>query len=84
MAEYLGSPEGGVVSALNRAVLASVAQLAVVPMQDLLELGTRARMNTPGTASGNWTWRFTAAEVPVGLAGRLARWNWLYGRNPHA
>jgi len=39
-------------------VWASVANTAVVPMQDILELGTKARMNTPGIANGNWDWRF--------------------------
>jgi 4-alpha-glucanotransferase len=37
--------------------LASEAELAVVPLQDLLELGTEARFNTPGTTVGNWSWR---------------------------
>jgi 4-alpha-glucanotransferase len=32
--------------------------MAVVPLQDVLELGTKARLNTPGTSSGNWEWRF--------------------------
>ena len=39
---------------LIRAVLGSVAQLAVIPLQDLLGLGSEARFNRPGTASGNW------------------------------
>jgi 4-alpha-glucanotransferase len=37
--------------------MASVADTAVVPVQDLLGLGSEARMNRPGTASGNWRWR---------------------------
>ena len=82
VAEYLGSSAGGIVTALNRAVLGSVAQLAIVPMQDLLELGTVSRMNTPGTVAGNWSWRFDWADVPAGLAERLRRLNWLYGRGP--
>ena len=49
--------------------LACTAELAVVPLQDLLELGDEARFNTPGTASGNWTWRL---ERPIeSLAGAL-------------
>lgn len=43
---------------LVTAVFESVAAVAVVPLQDLLGLGTEARMNTPGTAAGNWRWRF--------------------------
>ena len=44
--------------ALIHAALNSVARLAVIPMQDILELGAGHRMNTPGTATGNWQWRF--------------------------
>ena len=61
--------------------LASTAELAVVPLQDLLELGDEARFNTPGTASGNWTWRLNRSigelEGPVhgygAMAGRYGR-----------
>jgi 4-alpha-glucanotransferase len=49
--------------------LASPARLAIVPVQDLLGLGTEARMNTPGSSEGNWAWRFE----PGALTGRLAR-----------
>ena len=45
--------------ALIRAVLGSPAKLAIVPMQDVLELGSQHRMNTPGTTTGNWVWRFS-------------------------
>jgi 4-alpha-glucanotransferase len=50
------------------AVYDSVAQLAVVPMQDLLGLGTESRMNVPGTVAGNWRWRFRWDQVDPGLA----------------
>jgi 4-alpha-glucanotransferase len=43
---------------LIQAALGSVANLAIIPMQDILELGSEARMNTPGTTVGNWKWRF--------------------------
>lgn len=49
-------------------VLASRAALAVLPMQDVLGLGSAARMNTPGTEAGNWAWRFDWADLPPGLA----------------
>jgi 4-alpha-glucanotransferase len=45
------------------AVYDSAAQLAIVPMQDLLALGTDSRMNIPGKAAGNWRWRFGWGEV---------------------
>ena len=50
------------------AVYASRANLAIVPMQDLLGLDTEARMNTPGTTKGNWRWRLRWGDVPSGLA----------------
>jgi 4-alpha-glucanotransferase len=52
-------------------VLQSRAALAILPMQDLLGLGSEARMNTPGTGNGNWAWRFEWAAVPPDLASRL-------------
>jgi len=56
--------------ALVQAALHSVARLAVVPMQDLLGLGAGHRMNTPGTTSGNWQWRFRWEQ----LSGEIAEW----------
>jgi 4-alpha-glucanotransferase len=44
-------------------VLSSVADTAVVPLQDLLGLGTEARMNLPNSTTGNWTWRFITPDV---------------------
>ncbi len=49
----------------------SVASLAIVPMQDVLGLGSAARMNTPGLASGNWSWRLEPGATDDGLAARL-------------
>jgi 4-alpha-glucanotransferase len=55
-----------------RAVESSVAQLAVVPMQDLFELGSNARMNTPAVPEGNWSWRAPEGGWNGELAARLA------------
>jgi len=52
-------------------VLGSAASLAILPMQDALGLGSAARMNTPGTPDGNWTWRFAWRDVPDDLACRM-------------
>jgi len=52
-------------------VLYSRAALAVLPLQDLLEFGSEARMNTPGTPGGNWSWRFQWDDLPADLAPRL-------------
>jgi len=57
---------------LIRAVEASVAQVAMVPAQDLLELGAEARMNTPAVAAGNWSWRASESSWTPELAARLA------------
>jgi 4-alpha-glucanotransferase len=58
--------------AFVRAVLASVADTAIVPVQDLLGLGSQARMNRPGTLSGNWRWRLAPGELTEQTARRLA------------
>jgi 4-alpha-glucanotransferase len=65
-----------------RAVYASVADRCIVPMQDLLELGSTARMNIPGTATGNWDWRLNPLRIPADLAGRLAHLSTIYARLP--
>ena len=49
----------------------SVAALAIVPMQDVLGLGSEARMNTPGLERGNWSWRLEAGAADDALAARL-------------
>ncbi|MDE2079947.1 MAG: 4-alpha-glucanotransferase [Burkholderiales bacterium] len=65
---------------LIRTALASVADTAVHPMQDLLSLPTSCRMNYPGQASGWWGWRFQWSQVQPWHAGRLAELSRLYGR----
>lgn len=57
----------------------SAARWAVVPMQDLLGLGSEARMNTPGTAGGNWRWRMER-KAPPELAGWMREMAEVYGR----
>ena len=73
---YVGPVAMSPVWALMRASSASVAELAVVPAQDLLQLGSEARMNTPAVAAGNWSWRvpenaFTP-DLSTGLADLVA------------
>src|SRR5690606_40273686 len=60
--------------------LASVAETAIFPLQDLLGLGTEARMNTPGTAEGNWTWRFEWDQITPDAEKRLAEMTAVYER----
>ena len=78
--EYLGYPHEAMPWPLIRCAFASSSQLAIIPMQDVLGLGRGNRMNTPGTTSGNWTWRFSWAQFPPALAERLQRLTKLYGR----
>lgn len=59
--------------ALIRLALASTARLAVVPAQDLLALGTRSRMNTPGTDAGNWMWQAAGGSFDEDVIGRFGR-----------
>lgn len=60
----------------------SAAHTAIFPMQDILNLGAEARMNTPGKEGGNWTWRFTEDAFEHGSKDRLAHLTWLYRRRP--
>jgi 4-alpha-glucanotransferase len=60
---YTGADGSEVHWDLIRLAYASVADLAVIPMQDVLGLGSEARMNVPGKADGNWTWRLRSAEL---------------------
>jgi 4-alpha-glucanotransferase len=77
---YLRVTPGAMPEALIRAALGSVGQLAVIPAQDLLALGSEARLNTPGTATGNWTWRLPAGALTPQLARGCAQLNACFGR----
>ena len=69
--------------ALLRAALASPASLAVIPLQDLLGLGSEARFNTPGTIAGNWRWKLWHGALDGGHAGWCRDLNQAYGRDAH-
>ncbi len=78
--QYLGCPPEFVVWEMIRAALASVATLAVVPLQDTLMLGSEARMNLPSRKQGNWEWR-CPPELLTPQASELLRcFTVLYGR----
>lgn len=70
----------GFVWDLIRAAWSSVAAFAIAPMQDLLNLGSEARMNYPGQVGGNWTWRMRESALTDDLANRLQALNHLYLR----
>ena len=63
-----------------RAALASVAETAIIPLQDVLGLGNEARMNLPASQSGNWTWRYKAEALTDEISDRLKQLTTLYGR----
>ena len=63
-----------------RACFSSVADIAIVPMQDVLCLDSWARMNTPGVGEGNWAWRYTQEELTPQLEARLYETAKLFGR----
>lgn len=65
-----------------RAAWSSVADTAIIPLQDLLGLGSEAKMNKPGTAGGNWSWRLLPGALTSTHAERLRELTKLYGRLP--
>ncbi len=78
--DYLDSDGSEIHWDLIRAAWASVANTAVVPLQDVLELGSRARMNLPASEQGNWQWRFRAGALTHAISDRLRKLTVLYGR----
>jgi 4-alpha-glucanotransferase len=63
-----------------RAIMGSVADVAIFPAQDLLGLGSAARMNHPGTATGNWSFRLQPGALTPAIADRLRTLTETYGR----
>jgi 4-alpha-glucanotransferase len=77
---YCGSDGREIHWDLVRLAMASVADLAIVPHQDLVGLGSDCRMNTPSVAEGNWRFRIKPWMLGEGVKGRLADLIWTYGR----
>ncbi len=80
---YLGRDleESDVPDALIRLVLSSVADRAVIPLQDYLSLGAESRMNRPSTPSGNWEWRAGRGFFSPALSERMKHLAGIYGRD---
>ena len=78
---YVGGKGDDTVVSILRLVLMSVANTAIIPLQDLLQLGSEARMNVPGAAFGNWGWRFTWDMIDRDLAGDVRDQVECYGRS---
>jgi 4-alpha-glucanotransferase len=84
LARYIGRPttdEKETAWEMIRLALASVADLAIVPVQDVLGLDEKARMNTPSSSTGNWKWRCGARQVQQAPFDRLAALTVTYGRD---
>lgn len=79
--DYLGWSALPMPCALVHATLGSPANLAVIPMQDILLLGAADRMNTPGTTEGNWRWRFDWSQLTEENAGRFAHFISMFNRH---
>lgn len=77
---YLGRDGSDIAWDVIRVALASVAQTAILSMQDVLRLDDRARMNVPGKPEGNWSWRCREDQLASDLATGLRDMTWLYGR----
>jgi 4-alpha-glucanotransferase len=82
--QYLGLSSRGAEKRFSwtmlRALWGSVAMFALAPLQDFLNLGAEARMNYPGRASGNWTWRMPEDALKPGLLRLIKALNSTYGR----
>jgi 4-alpha-glucanotransferase len=77
---YLGSDGSDIAWDFIRLASESVADLAIVPLQDVMRLGDEARMNRPGVAFGNWKWRYLPHQLNDGLARGLRELSGAYGR----
>ena len=77
---YLGTDGHEINWDFIRLALMSVADTAIIPLQDILGLGTEARMNHPGTTAGNWSWRFRTGMLADEVRDRLRDLTALYGR----
>jgi 4-alpha-glucanotransferase len=82
--QYLGCPPAEIHWDLIRLGEASTAQAFIVPLQDMLGLGSEARMNLPGRESGNWFWRCSPSVFSSEVWPRLANLTYIYGRTAAA
>jgi 4-alpha-glucanotransferase len=81
---YLGTDGAHIAQDLIRAALSSIANTALVPLQDVLDLGSEARMNTPGSPEENWTWRVQTDQLDPQRGDCLAQMTVTYGRSQTA
>lgn len=79
--QYLGTAGSEIHWDFIRLALSSVAHIAMFPLQDVLGLGTEARMNLPGTSQDNWEWRFAWESLTPDVAARLRELIRIFERN---
>ncbi|HEX3228330.1 MAG TPA: 4-alpha-glucanotransferase [Pyrinomonadaceae bacterium] len=78
--KYLHTPGEEIEWDFIRAVLSSVANTAIIPLQDVLGVGSEGRMNLPNSTEGNWSWRFSAGALTDAIRERLRALSGTYGR----
>jgi 4-alpha-glucanotransferase len=79
--KYIGTQGSEIHWDFIRLALGSVAQMAIFPLQDVLGLGTEHRMNRPGTAHGNWEWRYDPRILTLEVEKKLRKLTLAVGRN---
>ena len=80
--EFIGCSEHEFMASFIRMAYSCSAQLCILPMQDILWLGEGHRMNIPGKADGNWSWRFTEDMLDPHRLAMIRRFAEIYGRKP--
>jgi 4-alpha-glucanotransferase len=61
--DFVDATEKNVTDKMIRLAWSSVAKMAIIPLQDLMDIGSKGRMNVPGTPGGNWQWRFVEGQL---------------------
>ncbi|HEY8406291.1 MAG TPA: 4-alpha-glucanotransferase [Acholeplasma sp.] len=79
--EYINHTGGSMVDSLVKATLQSVADTAIIPIQDYLELGAEGRFNVPSTLGNNWVWRLGSFDLTPLVKEKIKRFTHIYGRN---
>ena len=82
VSSYLGGEisDSAITYRLIGAAMASVCELCIIPMQDILGLGSEARMNTPGTPEGNWRWRMNSGDFSCEIQEKMRKMSETFGR----
>ena len=82
LSDYIGTPvtAKNVVDQICRLTMQSVARLAILPIQDVLNLDENHRMNTPGQGNRSWQWRLTSDQLTDEVAAKLLKLTTLTGR----